>query len=753
MSGDDVNKHDDIGTSSNLNMSFGNIFYLRPNDTGGSPIITNTITDDKNLALANQWDMCNLVVVTWILNSSSPDLFVGSIYDNTAYEMWSDLKETYDKVDGSVVFNLHKNINSLNQNDASLAEYYNNQSSLWKHYLAIRSNILTREALPLVKEAFAVVSGEESHRNATSVGATKPTATTFTARAFDNKKMFNANNNIGFGSNSNFNNRGPNPNLKCTNCNNIGHTFDRCFELVGYPVVSSNNATTSNSPVSLSNEQLARLMSLLNDNGVSTANANMAGWIVDSGANQHMIVSAKFLINVVDISNLGLTVGHPNGTQALITKIGDLKINNDITLYNVLVVPEYTFSLLSVHKLATDRNNWLYFFDVDNASNIFSNNCIASCFVSNTLWHQRLGHPIDQVLDVLKTALYLDSHSTFDHLCDTCNKAKQTREAFPLRYHKLTKIRQLGNDNSEATSIEENNTQPKGDVSDEIDFVFHFYENSEFNSEVEDLPINTIRRSSRQTKLPTSLNDFIIDGKVKHDIDAMNAKIEALNKNHTWIITDLPANRKPISKWIFKIKYKANGEIERYKARLVCKLVESLYGLKQAPRKWNEKLVGVLKDNGFVQSANDHSLFTKSKDNNFIALLVYVDDIVLLKEYGLLGCEPVSTHMEPNSVLPYVATSDDFLLDNITACEIIWIQKLFFDLKTKVTRPDDLFCDNKSALQLAVNPVFHERHVLYFIEDLLIDDYSSHDGLDSSLSEVIQWLREDKMEVEGGEKK
>ncbi|GKF55894.1 hypothetical protein Tco_0166234, partial [Tanacetum coccineum] len=92
--------------------------------------------------------------------------------------------------------------------------------------------------------------------------------------------------------------------------------------------VSSNNATTSNSPVSLSSEQLARLMNLLNENGVSTTNANMAA-------------SAKFLTNVVDISNLGLTVGHPNGTQALITKIGDLKINNEVTLYDVLVVPEY----------------------------------------------------------------------------------------------------------------------------------------------------------------------------------------------------------------------------------------------------------------------------------------------------------------------------------------------------------------------------------------------------------------------------
>ncbi|GKC37494.1 ribonuclease H-like domain-containing protein, partial [Tanacetum coccineum] len=352
-----------------------------------------------------------------------------------------------------------------------------------------------------------------------------------------------------------------------------------CFELVGYPAgyikrnfkastrhvssnnafadVLSNNATTdtrtNNSHVSLYNEHLSRLMGHFNDNDVFYANANIA-------ANQHMIVSTKKLINVMDISNLGLTVGHPNGTQALITKIGDLKINNDITLYDVLAVPEYTVSLLYVHKITRDSKlfvrfddtkcyirdsksnktvgignqcNCLSLFDVDNACKVLSNNCIASCYVSKSLWHQRLGHPADQILDVLKSAINLDGQSVYDHL---------------------------------------------------------------FNSESADLPVNTVRRYSRHTKLHTSLNDFIIDGKVKYGveivvnyanvssdnlcfasslnksveptcyedailannwIDAMNVEIKALNKNQTWIITDLPANRKPIScKWIFKLNIK-----------------------------------------------------------------------------------------------------------------------------------------------------------------------------------------------------
>ncbi|XP_022008266.1 uncharacterized mitochondrial protein AtMg00810-like [Helianthus annuus] len=65
------------------------------------------------------------------------------------------------------------------------------------------------------------------------------------------------------------------------------------------------------------------------------------------------------------------------------------------------------------------------------------------------------------------------------------------------------------------------------------------------------------------------------------------------------------------------------------KQNKVCKLNKSLYGLKQAPRMWNERLVQVLTKLDFVQSKCDHSLFIKSGKSVFIALLVYVDDILL----------------------------------------------------------------------------------------------------------------------------
>ncbi|CAI7905140.1 unnamed protein product [Closterium sp. NIES-54] len=61
----------------------------------------------------------------------------------------------------------------------------------------------------------------------------------------------------------------------------------------------------------------------------------------------------------------------------------------------------------------------------------------------------------------------------------------------------------------------------------------------------------------------------------------------------------------------------------------VCRLKKTIYGLKQAPRAWYHKLEETLLAGVFKKSECDHSLFLLQEKEQFLILLVYVDDILL----------------------------------------------------------------------------------------------------------------------------
>ena len=54
--------------------------------------------------------------------------------------------------------------------------------------------------------------------------------------------------------------------------------------------------------------------------------------------------------------------------------------------------------------------------------------------------------------------------------------------------------------------------------------------------------------------------------------EAMQKEYDALIKNGTWKLVDPPYGTRPIGcKWVFKIKYRSNGSLDKHKVRLVAK--------------------------------------------------------------------------------------------------------------------------------------------------------------------------------------
>ena len=67
------------------------------------------------------------------------------------------------------------------------------------------------------------------------------------------------------------------------------------------------------------------------------------------------------------------------------------------------------------------------------------------------------------------------------------------------------------------------------------------------------------------------------------------------------------------------------------KKNLVCKLKKRFYGLKQAPRQWYKKFDYFMMSHGYNRTSFNHCVFTRKFSNdNFVILLLYVDDMLII---------------------------------------------------------------------------------------------------------------------------
>ncbi|GJU77958.1 ribonuclease H-like domain-containing protein [Tanacetum coccineum] len=775
---DDGSDVDNVTLISKLDVSHP--LHLHPNDFVALTVVSVKLKGTENYQV---WSCAMLLASegknkTGFIDGSCRRSNTDEIFSKRAKHVWDELKETYDKEDGSVTFSLHHKIHILSQNGSSIADYYHKLNALWKQfdalielprctchaaddfkkhnqlmklmqflmgldntYMQIRSSILSRETLPDVRSAYAIISSEESHRIATEgiFRGLKPLLVSLDLLIITDPMIIRIGELLGV--------------LPWKR--KVGSNFK------GKNV--SNNVVGSSSSNGFSDEQMATLISLIKENSINRKgiHSNMAGTymnsstvfnknfkkffssnsslhsklvskglITDSCANQHITYTDKNLINVIDVSYLKIKVTHPNGTEAFITRMGNMPLTDYLTLYDVLV------DLRKGKILRTGKQiGGLYYFDGNQAKQTkepfpLSDHVSTelSELVHLDLWGpykvtSREGlptsvlngkSPYDLVYNkpsslkhlrsfgCLPYATILNSHDKFgNHLnflnFNTLNDLpeipndEERRNPCPIRY---------GNSPSHSgrtsASSNENGVRHSQDADDFASENESFAADEDKNTSFEgnDLHdqnqdnvcqdnnnVQNLIRSSRTSVFPKNCNGFIVYSKVKHGlekyvnysylskgnycfatmlskgiepktyveasqhkhwVDAMNAEMDALYRTNTWEIVDLPVGRKAIgSKWVWKIKYKSDGEIERYKARCLINLaVQSGWSLFQMDIN-NAFLYGDLEETVYMtlppgyflaketKSKSDYSLFTKSFGDVFIALLVYVDDIII----------------------------------------------------------------------------------------------------------------------------
>lgn len=107
--------------------------------------------------------------------------------------------------------------------------------------------------------------------------------------------------------------------------------------------------------------------------------------------------------------------------------------------------------------------------------------------------------------------------------------------------------------------------------------------------QVSETPLSTTGRQLRDKKIlkaprrlielmvaevnePKNYTEAMMSAEKAHWSTAMEEEMTSLEENSTWDLVKLPAGHKAISnRWIYRLKRNANGEITRYKARLVVR--------------------------------------------------------------------------------------------------------------------------------------------------------------------------------------
>ena len=84
--------------------------------------------------MAKQWERCNKMVISWLLHSCEENISSSVLYYNSAADIWKELKNRFSQSNGPKILQIDKELNSFEQGNLSIAEYFTKLKSLWDAY-------------------------------------------------------------------------------------------------------------------------------------------------------------------------------------------------------------------------------------------------------------------------------------------------------------------------------------------------------------------------------------------------------------------------------------------------------------------------------------------------------------------------------------------------------------------------------------------------------------------------------------------
>ncbi|XP_070035543.1 uncharacterized protein [Nicotiana tomentosiformis] len=231
---------------------------------------------DSDHPTFGQWERCDDMVTSWILNSLSKDLADSLQYVVDAKELWQELEDRYDQTNGAKLYQLEREINDLSQGTLDITGYYTKMKKLWEElntlnahaqckcqcicgakanmhkaeqdrrlirflmglnevYTVVRGSILMMNPLPSIAQAFSILIQEEKQRevrpsNHLMMESASMNVSGLANPAFRTNYIQQRNNSSYRGSYPSNRSR-----LFCDYCKKQGHTKDKCYKLHGFP--------------------------------------------------------------------------------------------------------------------------------------------------------------------------------------------------------------------------------------------------------------------------------------------------------------------------------------------------------------------------------------------------------------------------------------------------------------------------------------------------------------------------------------